>query len=1014
MPDRSIEIRVALVLYGGVSLAVYENGVTRCFHDLVRGRGIFAVLLDLLDASATVDVIAGTSAGGINGLILAACLESGQDFASTADLWRRLGDVGALLRDVRDSQDAESLLDGEGYYQRSLIATFQQLCRLVRPDYESPGEIDVFITGTDIDGHPRQYVDGLGADVTDKEHRTVFHLQHRPGRKSLGFGAAKDTTDPVQQGIVLGAIARITSSFPIAFPPFRATDIASAYGEAAAAVLRTALQQTSDVDDAGGATYVDGGVLDNKPFGPALRAIFHRMPNGPVDRYLFYVEPDPVRYSQAQGRHPPMEVGLASLSSLPSYQSIAGNLDELKSHNERIRWMLGIEAELRRTRLPRPATPSPVYLHTRIDALARGLVLDAEVAPAAGDAPSDRARAELVARLAAALRASLDGDLARLDRWDANFQLRSAFHVLYDYYDQVKNGAASAQTTRAMQCAGRIVKALKLVRDFVSELRDQLLARPGSACAADELFDAVVRFLDGDAPHWQELRRALAVQRPLQTLSERSPSSGQDDGAYLPSEALSAVASAARGAATTLGCGPSPGGTQPSLRLPDASQKTILQHLAAALAEIVTSADGNSSRLDEFAALDDALYPLQFASGVYELDQIDFVRISPRDAQCELSEGDPHDKVAGDELAHFSAFLRRDWRTNDIIQGRLDGICQIVRTMLSDAAIGRALQRPTQLDAQLGVGALRQAEVMPGCPETFCAAVETAWKALRALGPRTAANADQFATACEAFRHSLIRAGQEQVIAEDFEGVLADQCYQEIAYGFANGRRFANAATAAQVIEREAAEAARAQLAEVPELQRSAAFRALKLGAEPIAGRAGRVPNSRIAEYGTQAYLHLWGMMRRSLGGSAWVLSAPQSRVIFRTPVRTLNAFSVLVRRERSLAAALAAAAFGVCGGILALWWFYVEHTWQNWRPVGGAFAGLLITGICVWLLSGVRRRRTPMSRWLSRGSALLAVALGALAAWWWYLDPHWPHWGAVGLACVWAGIAAFFVWRNA
>lgn len=30
------EVHIALVLYGGVSLAIYENGVTRCFYDLVK------------------------------------------------------------------------------------------------------------------------------------------------------------------------------------------------------------------------------------------------------------------------------------------------------------------------------------------------------------------------------------------------------------------------------------------------------------------------------------------------------------------------------------------------------------------------------------------------------------------------------------------------------------------------------------------------------------------------------------------------------------------------------------------------------------------------------------------------------------------------------------------------------------------------------------------------------------------------------------------------------------------
>ena len=87
--SHQLDIRVALVLYGGVSLAIYENGVTRCFYDLVRRQGIFSILLDLLDADAQVDTIAGTSAGGINGLLLAAALESGADFTDSMTLWRR-------------------------------------------------------------------------------------------------------------------------------------------------------------------------------------------------------------------------------------------------------------------------------------------------------------------------------------------------------------------------------------------------------------------------------------------------------------------------------------------------------------------------------------------------------------------------------------------------------------------------------------------------------------------------------------------------------------------------------------------------------------------------------------------------------------------------------------------------------------------------------------------------------------------------------------------------------------
>ena len=42
---KSREIRVGLVMYGGVSLTTYTNGVAREFHDAVRGRGVYALVL---------------------------------------------------------------------------------------------------------------------------------------------------------------------------------------------------------------------------------------------------------------------------------------------------------------------------------------------------------------------------------------------------------------------------------------------------------------------------------------------------------------------------------------------------------------------------------------------------------------------------------------------------------------------------------------------------------------------------------------------------------------------------------------------------------------------------------------------------------------------------------------------------------------------------------------------------------------------------------------------------------
>ena len=82
------QIRFAVVLNGGVSLAVWMGGVVNEVNAVTRGIGAYGRLLDMLGLTARADVIAGTSAGGING----AALALGQanklaDVSLLRDLW---------------------------------------------------------------------------------------------------------------------------------------------------------------------------------------------------------------------------------------------------------------------------------------------------------------------------------------------------------------------------------------------------------------------------------------------------------------------------------------------------------------------------------------------------------------------------------------------------------------------------------------------------------------------------------------------------------------------------------------------------------------------------------------------------------------------------------------------------------------------------------------------------------------------------------------------------------------
>src|SRR5262245_45131540 len=126
---REKELRLALVCFGGVSLAVYMHGICTEILKLVRAsaalHGItdrasragasFArpagatvdtepAYFDLLKAigrdvelRVIVDIIAGASAGGINGTMLARALSHDLPIDSLSELWLNQADVHVLL-----------------------------------------------------------------------------------------------------------------------------------------------------------------------------------------------------------------------------------------------------------------------------------------------------------------------------------------------------------------------------------------------------------------------------------------------------------------------------------------------------------------------------------------------------------------------------------------------------------------------------------------------------------------------------------------------------------------------------------------------------------------------------------------------------------------------------------------------------------------------------------------------------------------------------------------------------
>ena len=332
------EIRLAVTVVGGVSLAVWMGGVAQEISHLLEASRLqgtgpgtsaggtavvrckYRALLDLLHASVCIDVLTGTSAGGIN----AACLGLSEAFGSALDTlrdtWLETGSLAKLFRDP-DEQRPRSLLDGDRVLLGGLV---DELGRIAKAKDGAPGknpDITVLLTSTMTDGELTRYDDALGNLVRDSDHRLLFR-----------FGG-DDWNDAAVTG-PLALAARSTASFPGAFElslmPVHWTG--------------NPVAQHPDMDDYTTAVrshwLTDGGVLQNKPLGPALREIFERGADQDVRRLLLYVVPSAEGETAAatvDPANPPLlGSALGNVMAAVTSQTISADLQDLTRHNEAV------------------------------------------------------------------------------------------------------------------------------------------------------------------------------------------------------------------------------------------------------------------------------------------------------------------------------------------------------------------------------------------------------------------------------------------------------------------------------------------------------------------------------------------------------------------------------------------------------------------------------------------------------------------------------------------------------
>jgi patatin-related protein len=316
------EIRIAMTMTGGSSLAVWMGGIASETSALLTASrstdpGPYRKLLDLLNATVSVDVLTGTSAGGVN----AACLGLAEAYQSSPEIlrevWITAGSLDNLIRDPSE-RAPRSLLDGDRVLLAGLTDAFGKMVE-TREDPPANPDITVLLTGTMIDGETVRYDDALGNLVRDSEHRLLFRFD--------GPLWTKDAIGP------LALAARSTASFPGVFELSHLP-----VHETGADALHPDLAPYTEVARSHWLT--DGGVLLNKPLHPALREIFERWSQKDVRRLLLYVVPTDAGEA---GRvvpdpaDPPLLVdALRHVVSAVMNQSISTELEDLTAHNDAV------------------------------------------------------------------------------------------------------------------------------------------------------------------------------------------------------------------------------------------------------------------------------------------------------------------------------------------------------------------------------------------------------------------------------------------------------------------------------------------------------------------------------------------------------------------------------------------------------------------------------------------------------------------------------------------------------
>jgi patatin-related protein len=774
---REKELRIALVCFGGVSLAIYMHGISKEVLKLVRASAALhaisdrakrpaasyydhvnpddpeydteTIYFDLLreigkkiELRVIVDIIAGASAGGINGTMLARALSHDLPMNALRDLWLDNADVKVLLDpDARATAWSKLFLipfiwgaEKLGILPSADPELRKNLSLFVRSRWFKPplsGEVmdelmydaaasmgenrnrrasllptgqslDLFVTLTDYHGYYQLVQIHDPPMIHEVEHHHVLRFGYR--RAANGD---IESDFEVNNFPGLAFAARATSSFPGAFPPARIVEMDKLANKRHHKWQHRAAFIAKNFDgyrmanvDPTTASFIDGSVLNNRPFREAISAIHGRAAFRQVDRRLVYIDPDPMPLaSMAKSDMPGFFSTLrGAMSDIPRTQPVTDELSWVADFNEQVARLRSV-IDSARPHISNlvTSTISDSFDQKLTEPLVRRWreqVNDRAVRDA-GYAYEGYTRLKL-----ASARQYLTSMLVQLRDVPKKSPNAKAISEIVDAWAKSRNLDYNPNEAAALQqpsAGGKLPPWVNFLLSFDAQYRERRLhfliegqnrlyqgldadKYPGlSPQAVDKLKRSLYAKLDEIRGRQQMPGFSRATRDMARRLFAATPT--QEEAKRLPEYAAAFVAR---------------NGAEMDALIDQIGAQIALNHSTSDLDEIVARLDDDGWHIDArrevlinylgFPFWDVLTFPVMSSRQAGEFNQILIDRISPTDAHALKGFGGSA-SLKGVGFGHFAAFLSRAYRENDYLLGRLHALERLIDIVCDSAGI---------------------------------------------------------------------------------------------------------------------------------------------------------------------------------------------------------------------------------------------------------------------------------------------------------------------------------------